>query len=109
MQLQPTCAAGAILNFLVGNVISQRMRHHRGGRQDMTASVKISAQDVTTEWLGVLWFWFRGGGMRRKRRHTLLKIINRLSADALSGMGSRTVRSISSVYGPAPPHSHRPD
>jgi hypothetical protein len=31
-----------------------------------------------------------GGGMRRKRHHTLLKIINRLSADALSGEGSRT-------------------
>ena len=39
-----------------------------------------------------------GGGMRRKRHHTLSKIINRLKADALSGVGSRTVWSISSVY-----------
>jgi hypothetical protein len=39
-----------------------------------------------------------GGGMRRKRHQTLSKIINRLSANALSGMGSRTAWSISSVY-----------
>jgi len=31
-----------------------------------------------------------GGGVRRKRRHTLSKIIERLNASAISGMGSRT-------------------
>jgi hypothetical protein len=35
--------------------------------------------------------WVEGGGMRRKRHHTLSKIIERLSASALSGAGSRTV------------------
>jgi hypothetical protein len=47
--------------------------------------------------LGGVLVW--GGGMRRKRRHTLLKIINRLSANALSGVGSRTVWSITSGLG----------
>ncbi len=39
-----------------------------------------------------------GGGARRKRHHTWLKIINRFGANAPNEVGSRTVWSISSVH-----------
>ena len=54
--------------------------------------------DVVSTPTPILSVGLGGGGMRRKRHHTLSKIINRLRADALSGMGSRTVWSVSSVY-----------